>query len=129
MKFIHWVIFALAFWVILVPFIGDDIFFTLVADSTATEVDLLNMLRWDDLFIGLTIAILALVVVTLEQPTIRTAGLRSMHWLQFGLGTWIATAPFALSFTMNEFTWSHFVTGFFVAIFALIQVNLEGAKH
>ena len=128
MKFIHWIIFSLAFWVILVPFIGDDIFHALMTGVAISNTDLVNLLRWDDLFIGLTIAILALVVVTVEQPTLKTAGLRSMHWLQFGLGTWIATAPFALSFDMTSFTWSHFVTGFFVAIFALIQINLEAAK-
>lgn len=129
MKLIHWIIFGLAFWVILVPFIADDIFFLFVRETMMTSTDLVSLLRWDDLFIGLGIAIMALVVVTLEQPTIRTAGLRAMHWLQFGLGTWIATAPFALEFDMVAFTWSHFVTGFFVAIFALIQINLEGAKH
>lgn len=129
MKFVHWVIFALAFWVILVPFLADDIFLVILPASQMSPNDLVNWLRWDDLFIGLAIAVMALVVVTLEQPTIRTAGLRAMHWLQFGLGTWIATAPFALAFSMSEFTWSHFVTGFFVAIFALIQINLEGAKH
>lgn len=129
MKFIHWVIFALAFWIILVPFLGDDIITALVPSNSITEAELINLLRWDDLFIGLAIAIMALVVVTLEQATVRTAGLRAMHWMQFGLGTWIATAPFALAFDMATFTWSHFVTGFFVAIFALIQINLEGAKH
>ena len=111
------------------PFIGDDIFAAMFQGVAVTDLDLVRLLRWDDLFLGLTIAILALIVVSLEQPSIRTAGLRSMHWLQFGLGTWIATAPFALSFDMTSFAWSHFVTGFFVAVFALIQINLEGAKH
>jgi hypothetical protein len=129
MKFIHWVIFSLAFWIILVPFIGDDIFQVLLPSANVTELELVRLLRWDDLFLGLGISILALVVVTLEQPTVPTAGLRAMHWMQFGLGAWIATAPFALEFDMTAFAWSHFVTGFFVAIFALIQVNLEGAKH
>ncbi|MEK7183852.1 MAG: SPW repeat protein [Patescibacteria group bacterium] len=129
MKFIHWVIFALAFWVILVPFIGDDIFHVALPLSGVTDGDLVRLLRWDDLFIGLAIAVMALVVVTLEQATVNTAGLRAMHWMQFGLGTWIAAAPFALEFDMLAFSWSHFVTGLFVAIFALIQVNLEGVKH
>lgn len=129
MKLIHWIIFALAFWVVLVPFIGDDIFHLFLPTVQLTNDQLVLLLRWDDLFLGLGIAILALVVVSLEQATIQTAGLRSMHWMQFGLGTWIATAPFALTFDMTAFAWSHFVTGFFVAIFALIQINLEGAKH
>jgi len=129
MKFIHWAIFALAFWVILVPFIGDDIFFALVPSSSVTDAELVSLLRWDDLFVGMAIAIMALVVVTLEQASVRTAGLRAMHWMQFGLGTWVATAPFALEFDMTAFAWSHFVTGLFIAVFALIQINLEGAKH
>lgn len=129
MKLIHWIIFALAFWVILVPFIGDDIMAALLPSLSVSPTELVNLLRWDDLFLGLGIAILALVVVTLEQPNLKTAGLRVMHWMQFGLGTWIATAPFALAFDLTAFTWSHFVTGFFIAIFALVQINLEDAKH
>ena len=129
MKIIHWIIFGLAGWVMLVPFLGDDIFQVIFPLSTVTDTELVGLLRWDDLFVGLAIGLLALVVVTLEQPTVRTAGLRSMHWMQFGLGAWIATAPFALDFDMTAFTWSHFVTGMFVAVFALIQINLEGAKH
>lgn len=129
MKLIHWIIFVLAFWVILVPFIGDDIIAALLPPLSLSPAELIGLLRWDDLFLGLGIAILALVVVTLEQPNMKTAGLRTMHWMQFGLGTWIATAPFALEFDMTAFAWSHFVTGFFVAIFALVQINLEDAKH
>ncbi len=128
LKAIHWIIFALAAWVILAPFVGDDIL-RLFFGATVDQVGLIGMLRWDDLFIGLAISVLGLIVVTLEQPNIKTAGLRAMHWLQIGLGAWVATAPFALDFTLREFTWSHFVTGFFIAIFALIQINLEDAKH
>lgn len=128
MKAIHWIIFALAFWVILAPFVGDDIMQVVLGRDIETS-EVIALLRWDDFFIGLGISILALVVVSLEQATLKTAGLRAMHWLQVGLGAWIAAAPFALSFTYEEFTWSHFVTGFFVAIFALIQINLEHAKH
>lgn len=129
MKAIHWIIFALAFWVILAPFVGDDIMALFLPADMATAEVYVRMLRWDDLFIGLAIAVLALVVVSLEQPSIKTAGLRAMHWMQVGLGAWIAAAPFALNFTYTQFTWSHFVTGFFVAIFALVQINLEDAKH
>lgn len=129
MKAIHWIIFALAFWVILAPFVGDDILALFLEGEVATPAGFVSLLRWDDFFIGLAISVLALVVVSLEQPNIKTAGLRAMHWMQVGLGAWIAAAPFALAFTYEEFTWSHFVTGFFVAIFALVQINLEDAKH
>lgn len=127
LRAIHWIIFALAFWVILAPFIADDVMALLLGGVDAA--DMVRLLRWDDFFIGIAIAVLALIVVSLEQATLKTAGLRAMHWLQVGLGAWIAAAPFGLAFTYEEFTWSHFVTGFFVAIFALIQINLEHAKH
>ncbi len=126
---IHWIIFALAFWVILAPFVGDDIMRLVLNQPSLLESDVVRILRWDDFFIGLAITVLGLVVVTLEQVTIKTAGLRAMHWMQIGLGAWIAAAPFAVLITYKEFTWSHFVTGFFVAIFALVQINLEHAKH
>lgn len=129
MKAIHWIIFALAFWIILAPFVGDDILRAVLGGAAGTPEDVVGLLRWDDFFLGLTISVLGLIVVTLEQPTLKTAGLRAMHWMQIGLGAWITAAPFALAFTYKEFTWSHFVTGFFVAIFALVQINLEQAKH
>lgn len=129
MKLIHWIIFALAFWIVLVPFIGDDLVQLFLTDTGMQNIDLIALFRWDDLFLGLTIAILSLVVVTLEQPSIKTAALRVLHWMQFGLGAWIAAAPFALEFTMDDFTWSHFVTGFFIGVFALVQINLEDARH
>ena len=129
MKLIHWIIFAIAFWIILVPFIGDDLVNLILQDAGLQSVNLVALFRWDDLFLGLTIAILSLVVVTLEQPSLKTAALRVLHWLQFGLGAWIAAAPFALDFTMANFTWSHFVTGFFIGIFALVQINLEDTSH
>lgn len=121
--------FGLAFWVVLVPFIGDDIFFTLFPTSNVTSTDLVRLLRWDDLFLGLAIAFLSLSLVTREKLRSRTAGLRAMHWMQFGLGTWIAVAPFSFNFDLLAFTWSHFVTGVFIAVFALIQINLEDAKR
>lgn len=129
MKLIHWIIFALAFWIVLVPFIGDDLALLILRDAGVENINLVALFRWDDLFLGLIIAILSLIVVTLEQPSMKTAALRVLHWMQFGLGAWIAAAPFALDFTMGDFTWSHFVTGFFIGTFALVQINLEDATH
>lgn len=128
LRAIHWIIFALAFWIVIAPFVADDIM-QLVIGETLSADQLVSLLRWDDFFLGLAIAVLALVVVSLEQANAKTAALRAMHWMQVGLGTWVAVAPFGLSFTYEEFTWSHFVTGFFIAVFALIQLNLEHAKH
>ncbi|MFH1711659.1 MAG: SPW repeat protein [Patescibacteria group bacterium] len=125
MKFIHWILFALGSWIILVPFLGDEILSLLLKGQTVESLNVLQLLRWDDLFLGLAIVVLSLIAVTLEQGSKKTPGLKAMHWLQVGLGAWIATAPFALEFTYKEFTWSHFVTGLFVAIFALMQVTLE----
>ncbi len=124
MKSIHWIIFALAFWIVLAPFVGDDIV-NLFFQNTVEQIDLIKLLRWDDLFLGLAVSILSLIAVTMEQGDRKHPGLKAMHWMQLMLGAWIAAAPFALSFDYMAFTWSHFVTGMFVATFALIQVTYE----
>ena len=129
MKFTHWIIFGLAFWIVLVPFLADDMMMIMLPNQITTANELVNMLRWDDLFLGLAIGLMSLSLAMREKPTLKNAGTRSLHWLQFGLGTWIAIAPFALSFDMTAFTWSHFVTGVLVSVFALLQLNLEGAKR
>lgn len=125
MKFLHWVIFSLAFWILLVPFLADDIIRTALPGVQVTDTDLVRLLRWDDLFIGLAIAIMALILAMHENSSKQLAGLRAMHFMQFGLGTWVGVAPFALEFDLTAFTWSHMVTGLFISIFALIQINLE----
>ncbi|PIX62658.1 hypothetical protein CO057_01535 [Candidatus Uhrbacteria bacterium CG_4_9_14_0_2_um_filter_41_50] len=124
MKSIHWIIFALAFWIVLAPFVGDDIL-GLFFKNQIEQADLIRLLRWDDLFLGLAVSILSLVVVTMEQGDRKHPGLKAMHWMQLMLGAWIAAAPFALNFDYMAFTWSHFVTGMFVATFALMQVTYE----
>lgn len=124
MKSIHWIIFALAFWIVLAPFVGDDIV-RLFLQVDAIDADILSLLRWDDLFLGLAISILSLVAVTMEQGQKKHPGLKAMHWIQLMLGAWISAAPFALNFDYIAFTWSHFVTGMFVAAFALIQITYE----
>lgn len=128
MKLLHWIILAIAGWVLLVPFIGDDII-NLILNRDLTETELINLIRWDDLFLGLAITIIALFVITLEQASHRTPGLKAMHWLQMVLGLWIAIAPFALQFNYEAFTWSHFVAGGFVAVFALLQITFENRRN
>ena len=124
MKSIHWIIFALSFLIVLVPFIGDDII-RLFLQAEILDADILTLLRWDDLFLGLAISILSLWAVTMEQGDHKHPGLKAMHWMQVMLGAWIAAAPFALNFGYTAFTWSHFVTGMFVATFALMQITYE----
>ncbi len=124
MKSIHWLIFAIAFWVILAPFVGDDII-NLFLQSDWNNLMMINLLKWDDLFLGITIAILALLAVTAEQGDRKHPGLKAMHWFQVMIGAWIAAAPFALNFDYSAFTWSHFITGMFAATFALIQITYE----
>ena len=124
MKTIHWILFAIGFWVVLAPFVGDDIL-ALFFQDLVQEGDIVRLLRWDDLFLGLAISILALVAVTMEQGSGKYPGLQAMHWMQVMLGAWIAAAPFALDFTFENFAWSHCVTGMLVATFALLQVTHE----
>ena len=52
-----------------------------------------------------------------------------MHWMQIVLGFWIALSPFAIAFDLDTYTWSHVVAGSFIAIFALLQINLENTRH
>jgi len=133
MKSLHWIIFAIAFWILLAPFILDDLFILFLNSTgpdgmlvgTLGDQDLVTLTRWDDLLLGLAIVILALIVVTLEQANHKTPGLKAMHWMQVFLGVWVAAAPFALSFDYQAFTWSHVVTGGFIALFALLQIFYE----
>ena len=129
MKNLHWIILALAVWILIVPFIGDDIIELLVGPGRTESLDLVSFMRWDDLFLGLAISILALFVVTIEQASHKTPGLIAMHWMQVILGLWVAVAPFALSLDYTAFTWSHAVSGGFITIFALLQLSLEYSKN
>jgi hypothetical protein len=128
MKTLHWIIFSLAAWIILAPFIGDELIALILGQEIYAEIDLVALLRLDDFFMGLTIFVLALVAVNMEQASHKTPGLKAMHYLQVVLGAWIAIAPFALDLDYEAFTWSHFVAGGFVAVFALLQITYEHRK-
>lgn len=128
MKAVHWVIFSIAAWIVMIPFIADEIFSVLFPATDQTDGGLIKLLMWDDFFLGIAVVVLSLVVVTAEQASEKTAGLKAMHWLQILLGFWIALSPFALSFEIDGFSWSHVVAGSFVAIFALLQINLEHSR-
>jgi len=124
MKTIHWILFLVSFWIILAPFVGDDILNLFFSGALAPE-QILELLRWDDLFLGLGVVALALTAVSMEQGSNKYPGLKAMHWIQVMLGTWIAAAPFALAFTYEQFMWSHFVTGMLVTTFALMHLTYE----
>ncbi len=124
MKSIHWILFVISFWIILAPFVGDDILVLFFGDVFSQE-QLVSLLRWDDLFLGLGITALALVAISLEQGSKKYPGLKAMHWIQVMLGAWIAAAPFALAFTYEQFSWSHLVTGMFTTAFALMHLSYE----
>ncbi len=128
MKTLHWIIFSLAVYLFLAPFIADDLVELFFGMYLQEDFNVFLLLRWDDLFIGLTIAILALVVVTMEQTFTKTPGLKAMHWMQVVLGGWIAAAPFAMEFNSESYMWSHLVVGGFVAVFALLQIYNETYK-
>lgn len=125
MKSLHWIIFSFAAWILVAPFVADDILRALLPTTHLSETQLIRLLRWDDFFLGITILVISLIVVTIEQATKRTPGLKAMHWMQTILGGWIAVAPFALEMNYEAFTWSHFVTGGFIAVFALLQITYE----
>lgn len=117
--------FAIALWIIVVPFIGDDILRLVLGDDIFMQVNIVDLLKWDDLFLGLGVCILALLSATLEQLSKKHPGLKAMHYLQLVLGIWVIIAPFAITLDITSFAWSHFVTGVFIATFALLQIRFE----
>lgn len=125
MRVLHWIMFVIALWIILVPFIGDDIFALILGNDILVRINIIDLLKWDDLFLGLGICLLALLAVTLEQVSKKTPGLKAMHYLQLILGLWIVIAPFTITTDLTSFAWSHFVCGVFVATFALLQIRFE----
>ncbi len=125
MRIIHWIVFVIALWIILVPFIGDDILKLVLGESVFAQVNIVDLLKWDDLFLGLGICILSLIAATLEQLSKKHPGLKAMHWMQLVLGIWITVAPFAITFDLESFAWSHFVSGVLIATFALLQIRYE----
>ncbi len=125
MRVIHWIVFVIALWIILVPFIGDDILQLFLGEAIFEQVNIIDLLKWDDLFLGLGICLLSLLAVTLEQLSKKHPGLKAMHYLQLVLGIWITVAPFSVTNTLESFAWSHFVCGVFIATFALLQIRYE----
>ncbi len=125
MRVIHWIVFVIALWIILVPFIGDDILMLVLGESVFSKINIIDLLKWDDLFLGLGICLLALLAVTTEQLSKKNPGLKAMHYLQLILGIWIAIAPFAITLDLTSFAWSHFVSGVLIATFALLQIRYE----
>ncbi len=124
MKSLHWIIFSLAVWIAVAPFIGDDLFVFLTGEALEKKA-LLELLRWDGLIIGLAVSVTGLIIVIFEQVRLKHPGLIAMHWMQVILGFWIGIAPFGFSFTFEAFTMSHALSGIMVAIFAILQISFE----
>lgn len=128
MKFLHWIIFSVASWLVFAPFVGDDILALFLGSEDISTEQFLLLIRWDDFFLGLTIMVLALIVINGEQASHKQPGLRAMHWMQVLLGAFLAMAPFIFPFDIVSFKWSHVVFGGFVAIFALLQIRYESRR-
>ena len=124
MKALNWTLFILGGWTAIAPVLVDDII-SLFVTPPLSQDHLISLMRWDDLFLGLAILVIALLVVTAEQVSEKTPGLRFMHWMQAAIGLWIAISPFALNLTIEGFTWSHAVAGSLVTLFALAQLRYE----
>lgn len=128
MKTLHWIIFAIAFWIVIVPIVGHDIF-QIIVNKTLSPEDLMNLLSWNGFILGITLGIFALIVITLEQANAKTPGLKAMHWLQVILGLWIALAAVTLNFDYALLMESHAVSGIMVGVFALLQINFENYRE
>lgn len=125
MKSLHWIVFGIAGWIMIGPFILDDLLATLY--PAFEQTDLLNLLRWDDLFLGLGIAILALIAVMLERVSHKHPGLKAMHWMQIIIGLWVAMSPFIFDFDYQTYTISHLIAGGLMTVYALLQLVYEDA--
>jgi hypothetical protein len=125
MKSLHWIVFGIAGWIMIGPFILDDLLAMLY--PAFDQADLLPLLRWDDLFLGLGIGLLALIAVMLERASHKHPGLKAMHWMQLAIGVWVALSPFVFNFDYQTYTVSHLVAGGLMALYALLQLVYEEA--
>ena len=129
MKFLHWVIFILAFWLLISPLIGDELLNVFITGTDITQAEFLRLVRWDDFFLGLAVMVIALIILTAESASHSTPGLKAMHWLQVLLGAFVAIAPFIFAADYLSYQWAHYVTGSFIALFALLQIYLEPSEQ
>ncbi|MEK7105107.1 MAG: hypothetical protein AAB865_00245 [Patescibacteria group bacterium] len=129
MKAIHWIIFAVAFWLTLAPFVAGKILsaVALVPEGANSIPSLLNVLQLNNFIAGLVIVVLSLVAISTEAVTERSEATRAMHWIALGIAVWLTVAPFALNFTLETFSWNNLLLGIMVGIYSLIQLNVEKA--
>jgi len=125
MKVLHWIIFSIASWLVLLPIIGDDLLQLIAPNNSPSIEEILHYVQWNDFFLGLIIIVLSLLILTVEAVSKKTPGLRAMHWLQFFIAVYITIIPFLFEFTEETAIWSHVVSGGFIAIFSILQIFLE----
>lgn len=129
MKSLHWLIFAIAFWFTLSPFVADKI---LIAVTNAEQTgdlagSIVNFLQASNLIFGLALIVLTLIAISTDAVVAKTDAARSMHWIAVGIGIWLVVAPFALDFTLENFSWNNLMLGIMVGVFTLVQLNVD--KH
>jgi hypothetical protein len=127
MKLLHYIVFTIAVWIMIGPFIVDDLFQLIFSSDLDIDGTILPLLRWDDLFLGLGIAVLALIAVMLERVSHKHPGLKAMHYMQVVIGLWVAVSPFAFNFDYATYSISHLVAGGLMAVYALLQIVYEKA--
>ena len=125
MKILHWIIFSIGVSLLFLPTVGDDLVALFVPHLELTREAYLHLIRWDDFFLGLTVLVLALVVLTAEAGSHKTPGLKAMHWLQVLLGAFVAFAPFVFTGDSTSVLWTHYTAGMYIAVFALLQIYYE----
>jgi hypothetical protein len=123
MKHLHAISLVLSTWIFLIAFIADDLASLLFGNSSPEIV--FELIKWDDLFLGLTLLTLQVVMATMEQLKRRHPGLKAMHYLNGILALWVTIAPFSVLTDYTSLLISHIVAGGLLMTFSLLQLILE----
>ncbi len=125
MKSIHWIIFAIAFWIGLSPFVAERILWNFFNAESIESV--IRFLEASNLIFGLGLVVFTLIAISTDAVVHKADAARAMHWIAVGAGTWLVIAPFALGFTLEQFSWNNLMLGIMIGIFTLVQLNVD--KH
>lgn len=123
MKLLHAISLILSTWIFLVAFIADDLSL-LIFGRADTEI-IFELMKWDNLFIGLTLLTLHVVMATMDQIRKRLPGIKAMHYLSGVIVLWIIVSPFSIITTYDSLFISHIVSGSFLIVFSLLQFIYE----
>ena len=106
---------GIGIWLILAPFVLP--YAVVVADEAAADVAVNAAPTWNDIVVGLLVAILA--GLRLAQP-VRS---ESASWTNCGVGVWLVMAPFILAPYPYAATANDVVCGLLIAVLAALSAS------